>query len=62
MGTGRSCGHRSVFAGDPVSGRICSPVRMLLRSSQSEPEEEDVQAGWGDLDVCEDVCDLYTVK
>lgn len=60
VGTGRGCGHRCVCAGNPVSGDFCSPVRMLLRFRQSEPEEEDIRAAWGDLDAGRELSDAVT--
>lgn len=48
VGTGRSCGHRSVCAGNSVSGCLCSSVWLLLRPERREQEEEEVRE-WGDL-------------
>lgn len=49
VGTGRGCGHRSVRAGNPVSGRFCPRVRVLLQSRRTEQEE--AEARWGDIGV-----------
>ncbi len=52
MGAGRPCGHRSVCAGNSVSGRLRSAVWMLLRPKKTEPEEEaEEPEGRGDLNI-----------
>lgn len=59
VGPGRCCGHRSVCAGNSVSGRLRSAVWMLLWPRRKEPEEEVEK--WGDLDAYE-VKPTHTVK
>lgn len=54
VGAGRCCGHRSVCAGNSVSGCLRPAIRMLLHPTARGPQEEEDIEGRGDLDGCEE--------